>query len=386
MTVVAVLAAVGAVPEILAAAPTRPTDPEYVVAELPGGASRARQRFASELEQSRQDPRKAAELAGELLEQARSTTQPQLFGRAESVLAPWVSKPQAPVALLVMQADILQQRHEFSGATQLLDSVIAREPRDRQAHLMRANNDIVTGQFERARPDCAWLIGAGDPWTGTVCLAQVLGSTGQRDQARALLGRLTMGAGKAEPATLAWALEVQADLDNRAGSLGSAEQLLRQALTLAPSSDPIRLALADVLGAEGQRGAAQSVLEIPRPSVGVILRRMELQQAEGRAAERQQALADVQERLTVSAQRGERTHMREEARLAQDLAVEPRRRVVLAQSNFAIQRETEDIRLLARAASTARDPEALKELKQWLEQTRYQDIVVEQLLHTENPT
>lgn len=388
MAAVAVLAAVGAVPEILAAAPIRPTDPNYVVAELPGGAARAQQRYALELEQSRQDPRKAAQLARELLDEARATIQPQLFGRAESVLAPWVSKPGAPVVLLVMQADILQQRHEFAAATQILSAVIARDPGERQAHLMRANNDIVTGEFASARPDCAWLLGEWDVWTGSVCLAEVLGSTGQRDQARAMLERLTAHAAgaPAAPAALAWALEIQADLDFRAGSLGSAEQLLRQAMTLAPTSDPIRLELADVLAAEGQPGAAEGVLQTTRPSVGTLLRRMELEQAQGHKALCQQALAEVQERLNVSAERGERLHLREETRLALDLAQDPRKAVALARSDFAMQRETEDVRLLARAVSAAGDQDALKELKQWLLQTRYQDVRVEQILHMGHPT
>jgi predicted Zn-dependent protease len=280
-----------------------------------------------------------------------------------------------------MQADILQQRHEFSDATHLLDAVVARDPRDRQARLMRANNAIVTGDFAGARRDCAWLLGLGDSWTGTVCLAQVLGSTGQLQQARALLGRVTSGRATAAPEPLAWALEVGADLATRAGAPAAAEPLLRQAVALTPASDPARLALADVLGTQGKRDEAEAVLDMARPSVGALLRRVELLQADGRAAARQQALAELTERLTVSAQRGERTHLREEARLAIDLSADPARQLGLARDNFAIQRETEDVRLLARAALRAHNPDALAQLKQWLQHTGYQDVVVEELLN-----
>lgn len=370
------LVAAGAAPA-LASAPVRPTDPEFVVAELPGGASGARRSFALELEESRRDARKAAELAGALLQQARSTMQPQLYGRAESVLLPWVKQAAAPAALLVMEADILQQRHEFAAATELLDTVIARETGDRQARLMRANNAIVTGALERARPDCTWLLGRGDPWTGTVCLAQVLGGTGQRDQARLLLSRLT--ASTASPDLQAWALAVQADLDSRAGDLPLAEQHLRQAVALAPTNDPARLALADVLAAQAKPREALAVLGGTRPSAAALLRTMELMQAQGLEAARQQALAALKERLAVSAQRQERTHLREEARLALDLA-QPATALTLAQDNFALQRETEDVRLLARAATTTGDRAALEAFKQWLTHTRYQDVVVERLL------
>jgi predicted Zn-dependent protease len=380
LTLVALLAAAGAEPAFPSEAPLRPVDPDYVVAELPGGASRAQQRLAGQLEDARKDPGKAALLARELLEQARATQQPQLYGRAESVLAAWVGQPQAPAELLVMQADILQQRHEFQDATRLLDTVITRDPHNRQARLMRANNAIVTGQFASARPDCAWLLGTGEPWMGSVCLAQVLGSTGQRDQARALLQRLTAGGSPSAPEVFAWALQVQADLDSRAGELASAERLLRQALDLTPASDPVRLALADVLATQGQRAAAERVLEMTRPSVGARLRQMELLAADRRDAQRAEALAELQERLAVSAQRGERAHLREETRLALDLAREPAHAAALARDNFAVQRETEDVRLLARAAVGAADAQALAQLKQWLLVTGYQDVVVQRLL------
>src|SRR6202022_2339572 len=172
------------------ATPFRPTDPGFVVAELPGGSSRARDGFARQLEISRSDPQLAAQLAAALLEQARMSAQPQLYGRAESLLAPWIARPMVPAALLILEADILQQRHEFAASIELVDRAIAQDPRSGQARLMRANVRIVTGDYEHARPDCAWLLGSGEQWTGSVCIAQVLGSTGQLERARTLLERL----------------------------------------------------------------------------------------------------------------------------------------------------------------------------------------------------
>src|SRR6202043_2782173 len=103
----------------------------------------------------------AAQFAGELLEQARLSAQPQLYGRAESVLAPWIARPAVPAPLLILEANILQKRHEFAAAIELLDRAIAQDERSGQARLMRANVRIVTGDFELARPDCAWLLGSG---------------------------------------------------------------------------------------------------------------------------------------------------------------------------------------------------------------------------------
>jgi hypothetical protein len=90
--------------------------------------------------------------------------------------------------------------------------------------------------------------------------------------------------------------------------------------------------------------------------------------------------------LTVSAQRGERTHLREETRLALEFAhvgADDRRdALALARDNFNVQRETEDVRLFARAATEARDPAALALREEWFRHSHYEDIVVEQLLRS----
>jgi predicted Zn-dependent protease len=367
--------------------PFRPTDPGFVVAELPAGAGRSRDGFARQLELSRSDPQRAAQLAAALLEQARVSARPQLYGRAESVLAPWIARPTVPAPLLILEANILQQRHEFAAAVELLDRAIAQNPRSGQARLMRANVHIVTGDYEHARPDCAWLLGSGEQWTGSVCIAQVVGSTGQLERARALLERLTAGDAAGRSAeVLAWTLSVRADLASRAGALPEAQDLLLRAAALAPASDYTRLALADVLIARHRLSEAVRVLDTARPSVGVLLRRVIARahdQGPAPDADTEDSLAQLKERLTVSAQRGERTHLREETRLALEFADEGtdrRAALVLARDNFNVQRETEDVRLLARAATEARDPAALAVLRAWLQQAHYEDVVVEQLL------
>jgi tetratricopeptide (TPR) repeat protein len=383
------------------ATPFRPTDPGFVVAELPGGSSRARAGFARQLELSRSDPQLAAQLAGTLLEQARLSAQPQLYGRAESVLAPWLARPTVPAPLLILEANILQQRHEFTAAITLADRAIAQDPRSGQARLMRANVHIVTGDYEHARPDCAWLLGSGEQWTGSVCLAQVLGSTGQLTRARALLERL-MASDAAGPSgqgqfgqgqigqgptdeVLAWTLSVRADLALRAGALPEAQDMLTRAVALAPAGDYTRLALADVLIARNQLAPAVDILGTARPSVGVLLRRA-IAQSRIDAGRTQDALAELEERLKVSAQRGERTHLREETRLAlefpRDGADGRQAALALARDNFNVQRETEDIRLFARAVMITRDPAALAILKEWLQRSHYEDIAVDQLLRS----
>lgn len=391
----AVALAVAAGSPAAAAVPFRPTDPAYLVAELPGGAARSRDGFARQLQLSRSDPQLAAQLAAGLIEQARVSAQPQLYGRAESVLAPWTARPMIPAPLLVLQANILQRRHEFAAAIELLDRAVAQDPRAAQARLLRANVHLVMGDFERARPDCAWLLGSGEQWVGSVCIAQVLGSTGQLGRARALLERLTAAETLGRPGegptadVLAWTLSVRADLASRAGALPEAQDLLTRALALAPASDYARLALADVLIARSRSAEAIKMLDTARPSVGALLRRVIAQardQIHTHDGRMQDSLAELKERLTVSAQRGERTHLREETRLALEF-VHPgadgaRASLALARDNFNVQRETEDVRLFARAAVAAGDPATLEILRAWIRRSHYEDVVVDLMLRS----
>jgi hypothetical protein len=51
-----------------------------------------------------------------------------------------------------------------------------------------------------------------------------------------------------------------------------------------------------------------------------------------------------------------------------------------ARLNFENQRELADVRVLARAAMQARDPEAQRSLREWLQDTGFQDAVTEDIL------
>jgi hypothetical protein len=143
--------------------------------------------------------------------------------------------------------------------------------------------------------------------------------------------------------------------------------------------------LADVLIARHQLARAVDILDTARPSVGVLLRRA-IAQSRIDAGRTPDALAELEERLNVSAQRGDRTHLREETRLAlefpHDGADDRQAALALARDNFSVQRETEDIRLFARAAAAAHDPAALAALEEWLQHSHYEDLVVDQLLRS----
>ena len=379
----------------------RPAAPDFVVLQVP---ARSTQDPIFPLEQqvlrAPDDQTAAANLAALYVERARTQREPRYFGRAEQLLHRWVARADASAATLRVQADILQNRHDFSGALGLLDRAIALEPRDANARLIRASILMVQGRAPDARGDCAAVLASGASAPGTVCFAQMLGSTGQLAQGERLLATLLAGEGSrvmtpisaagatSTPSPLAssrggsavrgWALWVMADFADRRSDTAGAERLLRAALNATPENDGVRSALVDLLLARGATRDALSLLDVPAPSVGLLARRARAQALlgdDGLEATRTQ----IDELLSLASRRGERPHLREEALLALDVEHDATRALDLARRNFESQRETIDVRLLVRAARASGNAAAIGDVTRWLRETHFEDRMLPEL-------
>ena len=372
----------------------RPATPDYVVLKVPASASNDPiARLERQRARDTGDEALAAELAQLYLTRARTEREQRYFARAEALVRPWASRQDAHAATLRVQADILQNRHDFSSAVTLLDRAIALDPRDASARLMRASVKMVNGHATDARADCAGVLAAGESMAGTICLAQVIGATGGLARADALLktlvsrDELALAAGpSAQPAATslrgaplaaansvrAWALWLLADFADRAGDARSAEMQLRAALEASPQHEGIRSALSDLLLSRGAYREALNLVDLPTPSIGLLARRARAQQLL-----RDPALGDTRSQIddlvTLASRRGDPPHLREEALIALDVDHDAARALDLAKANFDTQRETIDIRLLVRAATACGDSAVLRTVSQWIRQTGYED-------------
>lgn len=351
-----------------------PVAPDYVVLRVP---ARAQNDPITLLEQQRSrapgDQRIAAELAALYVERARVQREARYFGRAEMLLQPWIARPDALVTTLRVQADILQNRHDFSGALALLDTAVSREPRDISARLMRASVKVVQGRAGDARGDCAAVLAGGESAAGTICLAQVLGDTGKLVQAQTLLNSVLARAAALPAQVRGWALWLQADFADRRGESRAALALLREALAAEPFNEGIRSALCDLLIARGDVRAALELVDLPAPSTGLLARRAHIQKLLGDSAGLRATQSQMEDLLSLASRRGERPHLREEALLALDVEGDAAKALQLARANFEQQRETIDARLLVRAARAAGDRDALAEVARWLHATGFED-------------
>ena len=77
--------------------------------------------------------------------------------------------------------------------------------------------------------------------------------------------------------------------------------------------------------------------------------------------------------IAAAAERGDRIHLREEARFALEVEADPPRALRVARDNWNVQKELADARLLAKAAVAAREPAAAEALVAWAHSTGVRD-------------
>jgi Tfp pilus assembly protein PilF len=323
------------------------------------------------------DPIALQALIDAYLRFGRHTAEPRYFGRAEALLAPRVTGARPTPGWALRMADIWQYRHEYDKALGLIEQVLAADPYQSQALLMRAAIRQTQGRFDLVHADCRTLLTRGEATLGTTCLAQALSMTGKLAQAQRLLTSLLARAGELPAAQRVWMLTALADTEERLGQTGRAETALRAALESDADAHYARLALADLL-LDNDRAAEVAALLAPMPQTeGALLR---LAEAQRRLAAPEREAALLSQRFEEASRRGERLHRRDLARLYLNVRADRQAALSWALENWNEQREPADARLLAQAAVAAGDRASLDTLRQWREQTGYEDVRLDRIL------
>ena len=352
------------------ATPFVPADDAQVLERLPGRSGAqvrelARVRVAAAAAPA--DVAAAVALADAYYRVARSDGDPRYLGYAQAALARWWKDANAPTAVLVMRATLLQSNHAFDAALADLDRAIAREPRNGRALLVRATVLTVQGKYAAARAECPRLFGLAPEFYVFACVAAIDGLNGQSAVAVAALERGLSALPAGDIAGRAWGESLLGELKQRRGD-AAAEAHFRAAL----AADPRDLY---TLGAYGDwlldRGRAAEVLPLAGgdPRVDALLLRVALAQKALKRAEAGASIATLRARFAASRMRGDTVHRREEARFELHLNGDPKAALRLARDNWTVQREPADLRILAEAAAATGDAPAMDAVRQWLAQT-----------------
>jgi Tfp pilus assembly protein PilF len=357
-------------PAIAAAAPYVPVDDGKVLERLPGrSTSQMRELKSLQAVTARAptDLAQATALAAAHVRASRVEGDPRFLGYAQAALATWWKDPDAPTAVLMLRATILQSRHEFDASLADLGRILQRDPRNAQALLTRATVLTVRGTYAEARGDCDRLRALNAGVYAAACAAAIDSVTGNAAAAYASLSQALERAARIDGAGRAWAETLLGEIAHRRGD-PVAERHFRAALAADERDLYLLGAYADWLLDEERAADAMALLGNETRVDALLLRLALAQHAAGRP-EAAGTIEVLRARFAASRARGDTVHQRENARFELALRGDPRRALALARDNWKVQREPSDLLVLAQAANAAGDAATMAAVKQWLADT-----------------
>ena len=364
------------------AAPFTPRDDAQVLERVPARSGSARARELQALRAAAQrEPRNvqaAVTLARRYVEEALAEGDPRYVGHAQAVLAPWWDEAAPPVPVRVLRAVLRQWDHRFDEALVDLDAAVAADPGHAEAWSWLAAVHMVRADYAAARRACAGLAPLTTPLIGAGCTAYVDSMSGRAADAARALGAALAAARDVSPPERLWALTRLAEIEERRGDLAAAERAYKEALALGLPDTYLEAAHADFLLDRGR--AAEVVRALAdRGRADVLLLRLALAAKAAGDARAAGWTRELAARFDAARARGDRTHEKEEARFALALQGDAQRALALARSNFAVQKEAADARVLLEAAWAARSRPAAAPALDWLDRNGVESVVLRAL-------
>ena len=351
----------------------QPTRDDEVVEVLPA-ITRVRPPRAVDAIAVAADPQAAARAAREAIDVARQTGDARYWGRAQSALAPWWDRPDAPADLAVLQATVQQGRHAFQPARAVLQATLARSPNHAQGWLDLAALERVEARYPQALLACEAVGRAGQVLYARACQLETLSLQGQHRQATAgLLDMMSSLPSRGAEAQRSWLGSLLAENEERAGRPAAARAAYAQ--SLADQADLYTaIAYADLLLRLGDDAGVRKLMAA-QPQTDAVLLRLALAMRRLKAPGWQVLRDELHAREAALDRRGDdlELHDRERALLALWLDDAPARALPLAQRNLTFQREPIDWWVALESARAAQDLAAEAGIRQRLEATGLRD-------------
>ncbi len=354
--------------EVLERLPVRPNDPAMrEIRELRGALAQDPQNLAL-----------AIRLARRYFDQALAQGDPRYVGYAQAALKPWWAMPEPPTAVLVMRATLVQYRHDFQAALADLSRALEREPDNARAWSLRMVIHLVQADYATARSDCKSFAPLVDELSAVGCAAFIDGLTGRAPASLEALTRALARAGSVSPEQKLWVIVRLAEMAWRLNDARLAEQYFRRALALGINDGFLLAEYADFLLDYGRPQEVVTLLKDWTLADPLLLRLALAERAlnSPAAGAHRATLAD---RYNAARLRGDTTHEQEESRFSLQILKQPAVALRLAQSNWQVQKEPRDARVLLEAAIAAREPVAAQPGLDWMAQTKIEDWYLQRL-------
>jgi Tfp pilus assembly protein PilF len=302
------------------------------------------------------DPALAIQLARSYLDYGRATGDARYLGRAQAVVLPLLARRRPPEDALLVEATLLQSRHQFVESRRVLEALLQRDPDNTDAWLTLSAVAIVQGDMEEARRDCARLLTRADALVAAGCIAAHGTVTGHAREALQMLDALAPQAVGAPAGERAWLHGLMADAARYRGDDRRADREYRTALAFTPGDNFLVADYADFLLDQGRAGDALRLARDYPQSDTSFLRQVLAEQALGLPQARADAAAMASRFADLERRGDRRLYAREAARFALAVQQAPNLALQLARDDWAFQRAPEDARVLLEAALAAGKP------------------------------
>jgi predicted Zn-dependent protease len=203
--------------------------------------------------------------------------------------------------------------------------------------------------------------------------------TGQAEASYGLLNRLYRRGGVVNPAERQWVVTLLAEMAERRGAAAVAEAHYREALQVGLHDPYLLAAYGDFLLDRGRAGEAIELLKQERKADALLLR-LALAESMTDHPDAESDRETLRARFEVARRRGDRIHLREEARFALWLLGNHGESLRLARENWAIQKEPADAIILLEAAVAAQDRAAARLVTDWIEANHFEDARLRDLI------
>lgn len=320
----------------------------------------------------------ALNLARDYIALGRLNSDPRYYGYAEAVLTPWLKSTNEYPDALVLRATILQNRHDFQPALTDLKSALNRIPRLPQAWLILAAIYEVQGDYPAALRSCLALARLTDSLVATVCIHSSLSLSGQAQASYEQLVGVVSNSND-EPEEMIWAYTLLGELAERLNLVGEAEGWYQKAFGQSHRSVYLLATYADFLLDHNRTDEVIGLLQ-GETRADTLLLRLALAEQRSKHKDFNQHAGLIQDKMAAAKARGDTAHQGDEARFTLQVLKDAEAALRLALTNWDVQKEPRDARILLETALAAKRPDAALPVVKFIEQTRLQDARLQPLL------
>jgi Tfp pilus assembly protein PilF len=231
----------------------------------------------------------------------------------------------------------------------------------------------VRADYAAARADCERLKPLTTELIGFACGTSLDALTGKARQSYDALADMLAKHARSRPEERLWVVIRLAEMAERVGDHEAAERRFKQALFIDPRDQYLLAAYADFL-LDQNRGMEVVSLLKQRTNAEHLLLRLALAEKQLGSAQFEQHRSMVEEAFASARRDGHPVHEQEEARFALQVQGDSERALKLAVSNWQVQRETRDARVLLEAALAAGHAGAAGPVLTWMRESGIEDV------------